>query len=100
MIKHLVIWQLKEHAHGQSAQQNAIQIKNMLESLRGKCTGLLKIEVGINCIEGLNNADLALYCEFEDQAALDFYQHYPEHVAMKAFIGAARQQRMAVDYKI
>lgn len=39
--------------------------------------------------------DIALYSEFISKAALDAYQDYPQHVALKPFIGAVRQARNA-----
>jgi hypothetical protein len=40
-----------------------------------------------------------LYSEFADKAALDAYQHHPDHVAIKPFIGAVRLERQCVDYE-
>jgi hypothetical protein len=39
--------------------------------------------------------DIALYSDFISKAALDAYQEYPQHVALKPFIGAVRQARNA-----
>ena len=34
-----------------------------------------------------------------DQAALDAYQNHPQHLALKPFIGAAREERQCMDYE-
>jgi hypothetical protein len=43
--------------------------------------------------------DVVLYSEFDGAAALDAYQHHPQHVAIKPFIGAVRAERQCVDYE-
>ena len=46
MIKHLVFWKLKSEALGKTKQENAVLIKEKLEALDGKISGLISIEVG------------------------------------------------------
>ncbi|MDR3645322.1 MAG: Dabb family protein, partial [Clostridia bacterium] len=48
MVKHIVMWKLKEYANGDNKKTNAIKIKKMLESLQGVVPGAYKMEVGIN----------------------------------------------------
>ena len=62
MIKHIVMWKLKDEAHGNDKATNAKLIKEKLEALSGKIDGLLKIEVGIDFLGG-GNFDVALYSE-------------------------------------
>lgn len=98
MIKHLVFWRLKESAHGCDKATNARGIQSRLEALQGVIPGLLKIEVGIDFSRTENSADVALYSEFVDRAALDAYQKHPAHEAAKGFIGEATAERRIVDY--
>ena len=100
MVKHLVLWKLKPEAHGQSAAENALAIKEKLEALRGRVPGLLRIEVGIDFSRTDSSSDVALYSEFESRAALDVYQAHPEHKAVMPFILEARSERHVVDYEI
>jgi len=99
MIKHIVMWRLKDSAHGNDKATNARLIKQMLEALRGKIPGMLKIEVGIDYSATDQSADVVLYSEFESRAALDAYQVHPEHKAVMPFIGEARSERRLVDYE-
>lgn len=99
MIKHIIIWKLKEHAHGNPRARNAELIKEKLEALRGKVPGMLKIEVGADIIGSPDSGDLALYCEFEDRAALDAYRDHPEHKAVAPFIVEARASRLMADFE-
>jgi len=99
MIKHIVLWKLKEEANGLSKEQNAAEIKSKLESLHGKIEGLLKIEVGFDFLHSPESADIVLYSEFENREALDFYQQHPLHKAVMPFIAEARSERRVVDYE-
>lgn len=99
MIKHIIVWRLKDAAHGNPKAHNAKLIKEKLEALRGRIPGLLKIEVGIDVSRGPESGDLVLYSEFEDVAALEAYRVHPEHKAVFPFIAAARAERIIVDYE-
>ncbi len=98
MIKHIVIWRLKESAYGNDKATNARLIKERLEALRGKIPGLLKIEVGIDFSAGDASGDIVLYSEFTSREALGTYQAHPEHKAVVPFIKGAWCERRVVDY--
>jgi hypothetical protein len=100
MIRHIVMWKLKPHAEGADRATNAVRMKELLESLRGRVPGLCSVEVGIDFSATPESADVVLVTEHDDRAALDAYQSHPEHVAMKAFIGAVREERRVVDYEL
>ncbi len=99
MIKHIVMWKLKDSANGMGKAENARAIKEKLEALRGKIPGLLRLEVGIDYSRTDNSADLALYSEFASRKALDDYQEHPDHKAVMPFILEARSERRVVDYE-
>ena len=81
MVKHIILWTLKEELS--AGEQTAVkaEIKAGLEGLAGKIPGLLEIRV---YTEGLpsSNADLMLDSTFMDEAALKGYAIHPEHVAV------------------
>ena len=101
MIKHIVLWKLKDQVDGKSRQDNAAILKQQLENLKGNIPGLLRIEVGININKtGIeDDADVVLYSEFENQSALDAYYVHPEHVKIVPFAKAIRSERRIIDYK-
>ncbi|MEY8877314.1 MAG: Dabb family protein [Leptothrix sp. (in: b-proteobacteria)] len=99
MIKHIVIWRLKEQAHGNDRATNARLIKAQLEALVGQVPGLLAVEVGIDFSATDTSGDVVLVSDFESRAALEGYQHHPAHVAVAGFIGEARSERRMVDYE-
>jgi hypothetical protein len=100
MVKHIVIWRLKERAADRSKSENASLIKERLESLRGKIPGLLHLEVGMDLGHGENSGDLALYSEFESRAALAVYRDHPLHKAIMPIVLEARTERRVVDYEV
>jgi heme-degrading monooxygenase HmoA len=100
MVKHLVMWKLKETAEGGEKEQNAQRIKELLEGLRGRIPGLISIEVGINVNKSQMAYDVALYTEFESLEALEVYQNHPEHLNAARFVRAVNEGRVVVDYEI
>jgi quinol monooxygenase YgiN len=97
MIRHIVMWRLKDTPNKAA---NAVRIKQLLESLRDRIPGLLKIEVGIDFSASDASADLVLLSEFSDRAALDLYQRHPLHAQMKPEIGSMTAERRVVDHQI
>ncbi|MFV0419143.1 MAG: Dabb family protein [Dysgonomonas sp.] len=99
MIKHIVMWKLKDEAHGNDKATNARLIKEKLEALNGKIDGLLKLEVGIDFLGG-GNFDVVLYSELSKKEDLDVYQNHPLHQALLPFVKEAVVDRKAVDYEV
>jgi hypothetical protein len=99
MIKHIVVWRLKDMAHGNDKATNARLIQQKLEALRGAISGLLAIEVGIDSSASAHSADVVLYSEFTSLQALQSYQAHPLHQAVAAFVAEAQLERRVVDYE-
>lgn len=100
MLKHIVMWQLKDEAEGNPRSANAELVKDKLEALQGRIPGLVSIEAGLDVSRTDSSADVVLYSEFESREALEAYQVHPEHEAVKAFIGAVTAARWVVDYEV
>jgi quinol monooxygenase YgiN len=99
MIKHIVMWKLKDHAEGADRAANAAQMKTLLDGCRDIVPGIVEFEVAL-ARPGLEATyDVVLYSVFADKAALDAYQDHPKHVAVKPFIGAVRLERQCMDYE-
>ncbi|NTV06002.1 MAG: Dabb family protein [Chlorobiaceae bacterium] len=100
MIKHIVMWRLKEVAHGNDRRTNANLIKEKLTALKGRIPGMTTIEVGVDFSRTDSSCDVVLYTEFFDRKALEAYQVNPEHEALKPFIGLVSAERRIVDYEV
>ena len=100
MIKHIVMWKLKDHAEGADRATNAAKMKALLDGCANIVPGIIKFEVAL-AQPGLEATyDVVLYSEFVDQAALETYAEHPEHQAVKPFIGAVREARQCMDYAV
>jgi quinol monooxygenase YgiN len=95
MVKHIVMWRLRE---GSPKAADAARIKALLEALNGRIPGLLRIEVGVNFIEDAQAADVVLYSEFTDRAALEGYQAHPLHLEVVPQVKALTVDRRSADY--
>jgi len=99
MIKHIVMWKLKDHAESADRAANAAKMKALLDGCRDIVPGIVEFEVAL-ARPGLEATyDVVLYSVFADKAALDAYQDHPQHVAVKPFIGAVRLERQCMDYE-
>ena len=81
MVKHVIIWTLKDDISEEEKVQVKKNIKAGLEGLKGKIPGMIDIRVYIDGLES-SNADLMLDSTFEDEAALKNYAVHPAHVAV------------------
>ncbi len=95
MIKHIVMWKLKE----ENKEQNAIEIKTKLEKLCDLISQIKKIEVGINFNESNAAYDLVLYSEFASVEDLEIYQNNPAHKEVAKLVGQCTITRAVVDFE-
>lgn len=81
MVKHIILWQLKDELSAEEKKVVKAGIKEGLEGLVGKIPGLLEVKVQT---EGLasSNAEVMLDTTFTDEVALKGYATHPEHVAV------------------
>lgn len=98
MIKHIVMWKLKEEAHGMQRDDLAQKIKTDLEALRSQISAIRRIEVGVNQLPGDAACDLCLVSEFASWEDLEAYRVHPNHQAVVAFVKDAVTARHVADY--
>ncbi|MGL5634047.1 MAG: Dabb family protein [Sarcina sp.] len=95
MIKHIVMWKLKEENKADVAKK----IKKSLEFLKNEIIEIVEIEVGININESDAAYDVVLYSRFKSEEDLDIYQKHPKHLEVSGFIKSVVASRVVVDYK-
>ena len=81
MVKHIILWTLKDEYSPEEKAAIKAGIKEGLEGLAGKIPGMTDIRVNINGLPG-STADLMLDSTFVDEAALKAYSVNPAHVAV------------------
>lgn len=99
MVKHIVMWDLKNEFDGKNKSELRKELKNKLESLESKIDEIISLEVGINQSGSDAACDVVLYSEFDSMDALKAYQDHPEHVKIAEFVSNIRTSRHVVDYE-
>lgn len=100
MIKHIVMWSLKNEHNGLSKSTIALELKSKLLDLKGKIPQIKKIEVGINEINFDRNNDVVLITEFESFNDLSIYANHPDHLKLVEFVRENSISRSAIDFTI
>ena len=81
MVKHVIIWTLKDEYSNEEKAAIKAEIKAGLEGLMGKIDGLTDIKVYTDGLES-SNGDLMLDSTFVSEEALKGYAVHPDHVAV------------------
>lgn len=100
MVKHVILWQLKDELSADEKINVKKGIKEGLEGLAGKIPGLLEIKVQIDGLAS-SNADVMLDSSFTDEEALKGYAVHPEHVAVAdGKVRPYTKTRACLDYEV
>ena len=99
MVKHMIIWKLKEMSPEALEAQKKL-VKAGLEGLAGKIPGMTDIHVQIENLP-TSNADMMLDSTFESAEALKGYSVHPEHVHVaETYIRPYIETRLCMDYEV
>jgi len=101
MVKHIVMFELKDEFKGKTKEDN---IPIVLETLRGlsKIDGVRDLEVHLNNKSDPHskNIDIVLEALFEDEKALESYKKDPIYQRSIDTVKPLRINRYAVDYTL
>lgn len=100
MVKHVILWQLKDELSEEERAAVKAGVKEGLEGLVGKVPGLLEVTVNTEPLP-TSNADLMLDTTLESFEALKGYAVHPAHV--KVADGKVRpymKTRVVMDYEV
>ena len=99
MVKHIILWQLKDELSAEEKKQVKADIKAGLEGLAGQIPGLLDIKVQIEELAS-SNADLMLDSSFDSEESLKGYAVHPAHVAVAdGVVRPNTKLRVCLDYE-
>lgn len=79
MVKHMIIWTLKEEFSAEEKETIKAGVKEGLEGLVGKVPGLLDATVHINGLPS-SAGDMMLDSTFDCVESLKGYKNHPAHV--------------------
>ena len=100
MVKHIIMWQLKDEYSEDEKIGIRKGIKEGLESLVGKVPGLVDVHVQTEFLE-TSNADVLLDSTLESFEALKGYAVHPEHVAVAdSKVRPFTKSRVCMDYEV
>lgn len=95
MIKHIVMFQLKED---QKLKKD--ELVGKLKSLKAEIQELAELEVGVNFVESDRAMDVVLITAFETLAALEVYRNHPSHLPVLDYAKEVCEYTKVVDYEI
>ena len=101
MIKHIVMWKVKEDTSHGTKQEVMQKMKEQLEGLKGVIESIVEIEVGINFEPSDMAYDVVLYSVFKDKDGLEAYQKHPAHQRIASeLVRQVSTKRVVADYLI
>ena len=100
MVKHVILWQLKDEYDEKQKAEIRLGIKQGLEGLAGKIPGLVKIHVQTEFLPS-TNADAMLECVMADEESLKNYSKHPAHLEVaNGKVRPFTKSRLCMDYEI
>ncbi|MBO7379176.1 MAG: Dabb family protein [Bacteroidales bacterium] len=82
MVKHIILWKLREDLSEAEKETVKAGIKAGLEGLKGQIPGLVDIKVNTGKRLESSNADVMLDSTFDSAESLKGYSKHPAHVAV------------------
>lgn len=99
MVKHIVLFKLKDEAPAEARLAAMNAFKAAIEALPAKIPFIRSIEVGLN-INPAETWSIALYSEFDSLDDVCRYAVHPDHVAAGKLLAEVRESRACVDYEL
>lgn len=100
MVKHIVVWKLRDDLLEDEVKAVKIAFKEGIESLRGQIPGLTNLRVHIDAIAESSNADILLYSTFASKDALAACLLNPSFLAIKNMkIQPFVTKRVCIDFE-
>ena len=100
MVKHIILWNLKDEFSPEEKKSIKAGIKEGLEGLAGKIEGLVDIKVNTTGLAS-STADLMLDSTFESEEALKFYASHPLHQEVASTkVRPFTAQRSCLDFEV
>lgn len=100
MLKHMILWKLKENLSDVEKEKVKSDIKKNLEGLVGKIDGLITMNIRTEFMES-STVDIMMDSELADAEALKTYQSHPAHVEVaNTYVRPNVETRLCADYEI
>jgi hypothetical protein len=100
MIRHIVMFKLKEFSSAAEKQKAAGAVKAELLAMKNKIPVIREFEVGINITADPSAYDVVINSAFNTPEDLETYRVHPDHQAFIAFNKNFSERKAVVDYLI
>lgn len=98
MLKHIVLFKLKESLSAAEKQDVMNRFKTAIEALPATITTIRHIHVGFN-INPDEQWDICLDSEFDTLEDIKAYSIHPAHLAAAGLLKEAKEERACTDYE-
>ena len=100
MIRHMVMWKLKENGEGRTKQENMEWIREHLYALIPVIPEIKRMEIGFDITGSDMSMDLMLLTEFDTVEDMKRYAEHPEHLKVSAYVRKVIETRVVLDCEI
>lgn len=95
MLRHIVCWKLNGSA--EEKEQVVRRFREMMDRLQEVLPEILSCSIGVNIQKG-DVFDLCVDETFEDEAVLNHYLYYPDHVEIRDYMTSVSYDKMVFDF--
>ena len=99
MIKHIVMWKLKNYPQPQIKLLNTSKLIDELEHLKKEIVQIKALKTGVN-VNPDNEFDVVLEMEFKSIEDLQIYQKHPAHQKVVEYLNTIRDVKASIDYEM
>jgi len=100
MIRHIVLFKLKDYPSPEEKLSAAETVRTELLSMKAKIEVIREFEAGINEGENPSAYDVSILSTFDSWDDLEVYRFHPVHQAFIAFNKNYSVQKAIIDYEV
>lgn len=99
MVKHIVLWDLREDLSPEEQREAALGIKTRLEALKDSIEGIVSAQVHTEMIDTCNTR-VVLETVFTDEAHLRAYIVHPDHKLAGTYVKSKVVNKRSADFEL
>ena len=100
MIRHVVMWKLKDEAEGKNRAENMEWMREHLYALVPVISEIKRMEIGFDVSKTDASMDVMLLTEFDSLETLRTYAVHPEHVKVADYVRKIVETRVVHDCEL
>ncbi|MBQ2677002.1 MAG: Dabb family protein [Clostridia bacterium] len=100
MIKHIVMWKLKDFADGRTKEENIDLLIEKYEELKKEIPQIADAKIMKNITDKEGMFDTVLFTSFDNKEQMEEYLNHPSHKEYAKFCKELREDRASVDFEV